>query len=239
MQICPSCGVELAETAKICPLCRSSPVSSSGAVPFSEPPFSPGIPETDPFETLPPSDKQKIFLEIVFVCSLIASFVVFAVELIISRQLSWSLYPIIFIAYLCTVVCVPILMKRHPFFVFLIIALVTLFCVFLVAYVSGGLAWFFPVGMPIVLICEFAVIFCVLLTVYSRRQGVNIIAIILVGLSIVCVGIETVLDLYFAQRFLPDWSAVVATAGLSVSVFLFYLHYRFNNRASLKKLFHL
>jgi hypothetical protein len=239
MPICPSCGVELAESAKICPLCRSSLTLPPGSARESDVLSSMNESDIEVFETLSSSAKEKVFLEVFSVCSMIASFVVLAVELIISHRVRWSLYPIVSIAYLCALVCVPVLLKRHRLLALLIIAPASLLYVFSIALVSGGMFWFVPVGMPIVLIVEFAVAVCVMLSACARRKGVNVIAIILIGISIICAGVETVLTLYYSQRFLLSWSAVVATACLSVSVFLFYVHYRFKSRSSLKKLFHL
>ncbi len=240
MPICPNCGVELSETARMCPLCRELlPESGEGG---------PGPGTAGPngtagsgavFETLPPSYQRKIFLEVFSVCSLIGCLVVLAVEVIISRRVWWSLYPITSIAYIDSLVCIPVVLKKIPALVGLILSLATLVFIFLIALVSNGLFWFWPVAMPIVLIVEVSVFVCVLLSVTSKRKGINVIAIVLLGISAICIGIETVLNLYIGRHFLITWSAVVATAAVAIAVFLFYMHYRFNNRSSLKKLFHI
>lgn len=238
MPICPNCGVELAETEKNCPLCRTALHDTTERIATGAT-YPEKVQITEDFETLPASDKRKVFLEVFSVCSLIASLVVLAVELIISRKIWWSLYPIVSIGYIYILVCVPIFFTLHRWRVLALLVPATPLYLFLIALVSNGMAWFLPIGLPIVLVAETALILCVVLVIFSKRKGVNVIAIVLSGISIICAGIETVLNLYFQQRFLLSWSAVVATACLSVAVFLFYLHYRFNKGASLKKLFHL
>lgn len=229
MLMCQNCGVELSDNAVNCPLCRM-PVG---------PDSSGDMQSVEIFNTLPASDKKKIFLEVFSVSSLIGCFVVVAVELIISRTFWWSLYPIGSIAYLFTLVCVPIIFQKHPRVVYFIIAAATLLFVFLIALVSRGMRWFWPVALPIALVVELSVSVCVAVAKRSGRKGLNVIALVLLGISAVSIGIETVLNLYTGRRFLLSWSAVAATAATAIAVFLFYVHYRFNNRSSLKKLFHI
>lgn len=229
MVICPACGVELADTVKICPLCKVVlPVVDSGDAGMNE----------EIFQSLSTADKKKVFIEVYSVCSLIGCFVVLAVELIINRRIWWSLYPIFSIVFLYSLCCVPLLLSKIPVLYSALICLSVVLYMYSIAFVSGGLFWFWPVALPIILVTEVSVLVCVVLSLRSDRQGLNVIALALLGVSFMCMGIETVLNLYTGKRFILSWSAVVSTAAVAIAVFLFYVHYRLNNRSSLKKLFH-
>lgn len=136
-------------------------------------------------------------------------------------------------------VCVPIILRKHPWIVFAILVPTAAVFVLAIDFLTFGVSWFLPVGLPIVLIIEGAAFFCVALSAASKRKGLNVIAIGLLGIAIIGVGIETVLSLNYAHRIMVTWSAVVATVALPIAGLLFYLHYRITNRASLKKLFRL
>lgn len=238
MLVCPNCGVELQDSSESCPLCRAAlrPSARGGG---SESTYPDAARDPEDFEGLPPVAKRKVFIEIFSVCSGIVCFVVLAIELLISRRIWWSAYPVISVCFAWVVVCIPILLRRLPWVVFAIIAPTALAFVFMIALLTSGLSWFFPVGLPVCLLVEGVSAGCVVLSAVSRRKGLNVIAIGLAGLAAVCVGIELVLNLAYARRFFVSWSAVVATAALPIAGLLFYLHYRITKRASLKKLFRL
>ncbi len=238
MPICPNCGVELASGSKHCPLCRET-ISSEGDSATSGFAYPDHTLDPENFEDLTGHDKRKIFLEVYSVCSLIACFVVLAVELLMDQRISWSLFPVVSLCYLWLLVCTPFILIRYPWLIFAVLAPASLIFIFLLDLLTQGLSWFFWVGMPIVLLVEGLSLGCIVLTAASKRKGVNVIALVLLGISLLCLGIEAILNLNYAPSFFLSWSAVVATAGIPVAGFLFYLHYRITKRASLKKLFRL
>jgi hypothetical protein len=235
--------VELEETAKHCALCRAAlphvqqrQEPSMGAE-ISNYPDKALDPED--FEGFTAEEKRKIFIEVFSVCSLIACFVVLSIEFLLAKRLWWSLYPVSSIAYVYVLVCIPMFLQRRPWMVFAILAPATLAFVFLIDLITNGLSWFPTLGLPITLLIEGVVLSCVVLSSVSKRKGVNVIAISLLGVAAICAGIEIVLNLNFVGRFFLSWSAVAVTVCLPISGFLFYLHYRIIKRASLKKLFRL
>jgi hypothetical protein len=243
MLLCPNCGVELADSSRSCPLCRTvlHPSSLPSAARSAEDPSTYPAKAQDPedFEALSADEKLKIFIEIYSVCSGIACFVVLAVELMLSKRIWWSAYPVVSVGFAWVLVCVPIILRRRPWLIVAILAPTAAAFVLAIDFLTSGVSWFLPVGLPIVLVIEATALACVTLSVASKRKGLNIIALGLSGVAVICVGIETVLSLNYAHRFMVSWSAVVATAALPIAGLLFYLHYRITNRASLKKLFRL
>jgi len=240
MPICPNCGVELAESARHCPLCRT-PIHSghehpadAGSGPYPEK-------TTDPeqFERLTEDQKRTVFLEVFAVCSIIACLTVLAVELLVDRRIGWSLYPVASVAYLYVLVSVPVAAGEHRWRAALLLALATPLYLLALDLLDPTRTWFLTMGAPIVLIVEAALLGAAAGITRLRHKGVNAIAVALISAAVACVGIETVTDLALTGSLTLAWSAVVAVTCLPIAGLLFYLHYRITRRASLKKLFHL
>jgi hypothetical protein len=204
---------------------------------------APGYPESardhDDFEGLTAPDKRKIFIEVFSVCSLIAVFVIAGIDLLLERSLTWSAIPIASLAALWLAVCVPLLLRSRPWLVLVILGpALFLYVLCIDLFEGGGLAWFPGMGAPIVALAEALAVGCGAIGAASRRKGLNIVALSLLAIAAFCLGLETIINLNLAHRAFLSWSAVVATAAIPVAGFLYYLHYRIINRASLRKLFH-
>jgi hypothetical protein len=190
-------------------------------------------------EDLTPEQRRKLFLELFTVCSLIAAAVVLAVNVLVEGRLSWSLYPLASIAWLWLLVAIPQILRRHPWLSFAVLGPSSLLFLLALDSVDGSLDWFPTMGLPIGLLLEGLAVACAVLSAAAKRKGINVIAIVLSGTVAACVGVELLINLNFAGRLFLSWSAIVAIAGLPLAGFLFYMHYRIVNRASLRKLFHL
>lgn len=238
MAFCPNCKVEVGSSVRHCPLCRAA------VLPDDQPASAPQVyPEhvLDPedLEKLTPAEKLRIFLELFTACSLIAVVVVVAINMLLDQRLSWSLYPLASIAYLWLLVGIPAILSGHPWLVFAVLGPSSLLFLFLIDAFDGRLDWFLPLGLAIALMLEGAVVACSVLAGVAKRKGINVIAIILSGAVLVSVGIDVALSLNSGGGLSLSWSAIVLIVGLPLSGFLFFMHYRIVNRASLRKLFHL
>lgn len=237
MALCPNCGVELGAEATACPLCRA--VVTREQSPAGQGSYPEHIIDPEDLEKLSPREKRTIVVEIFSVCTLIASFVTVMVDLFLSRRLSWSVWPALSLALVWLVVCIPLILAKHPWLVFSVLGPSILLFVFLLDILDGRLSWFLPLGMPIVLVVEAGALASAVLIAATKQKGANVLGIVIAAVAFVCVGIEVALNLNYLHRFMLSWSAVVGIACLPVSGFLFYMHYRIVKRASLRKLFHL
>jgi hypothetical protein len=243
MALCPNCGVELGESAAVCPLCRA-PLPGSPAVGEAQAPAqASGYPgsamDPEDFEGFSDAEKKKVFVEVFSISSLIASFVIAAVDLLLNRALTWSVFPLVSLGMLWLSVCIPFILEGRPWLVFAALGPALALFVFSIDLLDGGgIGWFPRIGGPIVALTEGIVIGAVAWGGASKRKGLNIIAMSILAGAVFCTGVEITLNLALRGRFSITWSAVVATAAVPVSGFLFYLHYRITNRASLRKLFH-
>jgi hypothetical protein len=242
MAICPNCLVEVGNSVRHCPLCHGSidqgdtPAPAKG--PYPELAIDEALGGSDKND-LTPEEKRKVFLELYSVCSLIAAVVVVAVNILIDRSLTWSLYPLASFAYLWLIVDIPLILIGRPWLIFSVLGPSTLLFLLGIDAIDGSLGWFPAMGLPIGLLIEAVVVSCGVLSAISKKKGINVIAIVLTGVVLVCAGVEIVLNLNFERRLFLSWSAIVLIAGLPSAAFLFYVHYRIVNRASLRKLFHL
>ena len=252
---CPRCAVRLADDAPFCPLCGTSSVpelpldipTHPAAYPPSQAigiPGASGRPAAGReagygMDDLTASERGRIAVELLSVALGIALAVTILADLFSAHRLTWSLYSSVGICMAWLLSAIPILFHRHPWVVFSILAPSLVILVFLLDIFDGRLDWFLRFGAPIVLLLEACSAACGALIVAMKRKGLNIIAVLLAGVSVFCFGIETVVDLN-AEGFLsPSWSVVVAFAMVPMAGILFYLHYRIVHRASLRKLFRL
>ena len=238
MALCPNCKVEVGDSARHCPLCHALvQPGDSPPTPFHI--YPERIIDPEDQDKLTPRERRTIFLELYTVCSLIAAIVVMAIDLLFDRRLSWSLFPIASFSYLWLLVCIPVILIGHPWRIFAVLGPSSLLFLFLLDTFDGRLEWFLQLGLPLGLLIEGAVVACGTLVNAAKRKGTNVIAIILTGAVLVCVGVDIVLNLALYHVLSVSWSAIVVIAGIPLAGFLFFMHYRIVNRASLRKLFHL
>lgn len=248
MIVCPRCGVRLAGDATHCPLCRG-PVEhiqnqpsaeASGSDTERDTRYTVVPPGLDDFEHLPAVSRNKIAAELFTVCSAIACAVVISVDLFGDGKIFWSLFPVASIAYLVSTVLSLGMIRRHPAAGYTgQVASIVLFLAIL-DWLTGGPSWFWPGAVAMVVSVEVPVLVVALAVRAMKKKGVNVIAVILAGLSAVCIGLELSIE-YGLGTTDPrlDWSLIVSMASLPIAILLVYLHYRVTSQSSLAKLFHL
>lgn len=241
MPVCPDCGVELAESARHCPLCHSAvePDGETQAGGSGAPSFPEKTVDPEQFDQLTSSQKRKAFLEVFSVCVAIVCVTLLGVELLVDRRISWSLYPIASVLYLFILVSVPVAADSHHWRAAILVSFATPLYILALDLMDPTRSWFITTGGPIVLIVEGSILGSAVFISRLRHKGVNAISIALVAAAAGCVGIEAVSDMAASGSVELAWSAVVAVTCLPVAGLLFYLHHRITRRASLKKLFHL
>jgi hypothetical protein len=239
MPYCPKCGVELDEGLTSCPLCKSPVIGEKDG---KENPAG-AFPETayDPetLEGLTVSDRKKVAMEVISVSFAIALAVTVLINLTVNKTVSWSLFPVSSLIFLWVVISSMIVFEGRTWLIYAIIGPSILVFVFCLDVLDGPVKWFLDVGLPLVLVLELVVALTTLFVSLMRRKGMNLIAIILLGINFLCLGIDGVLTHRFGGQMSFGWSVVVSIALVPISAFLFYLHYRITKQASLKKLFRL
>lgn len=235
MPYCSKCGVEVDSDIKKCPLCQFTiPEIEELNSDLSKFPIA-----INEYPQQLTNLKIKIFksIAIFFISTII---ILLLLNRKISGGITWSKYTsLIFSA-----------MVMYAFFgfgfiksfkkAFTGVAMTTIALLFLIDAIKGGLTWFAPIGLPIVLAIFFIVMIIVYISKKSRSRGLNVIAYSLLGISVLCLVIEFCLTNYVYGFVDLSWSTIVCVQLFALSVILFYIHYRFPEKYKnrIKRFFH-
>jgi len=232
MALCPKCGVELDEGLTSCPLC-GTPLTSDEGRPRES------IFDPEDREKFTEDERRTIAWEVVSVSAGIAAAVVCLVDLLLERTLSWSLYPISSLIFLWILFTAVLRLGKRPLSATIVAAVALPLYLLVLNLIEGSLTWGPTLAVPIAIIAELAAGLVVFAMSKVRRKGANVIAFCLLGVSLLCIGIDASLNLYFEAHLGLRWSTIVATALVPVAGFLFYLHHRVTKKSNLRKLFRL
>jgi hypothetical protein len=241
MNLCPNCGVDLGDDARSCPLCgvrvgpgSDKPESKLTPLPHIEPLFDP-----DGKGNFTPHEKLFIMREVVTVCLAIAAGSAVAINFLVSGSITWAFYPVAAIVFIWLCVGLPLYLPRHPGIVLAAAAIGLLGFLGVLDLIDGpSTHWFLPLGLPLALACEVFGIGTVLAVIKARRKGLNIVSIILFGVTAICLSIEYLTDKFLHGEVHLEWSSIVAFALMPVGIFLVYIHLRVATTTSLRKFFH-
>jgi hypothetical protein len=249
MNSCPSCGVYLSDAAKTCPLCGSRAVASDDHGDGRIPAAPSGIrrafslaesrPSADQGDRLTPTETRRMAVELISVSLGLILVISTGIDFLIAKGISWSRYTTLVLAMLWLASSIPLILRRHPFLIFAVLGPSLFLEVFLWSLFSGSLDWFIPLGIPILVACEGAVVGSGAIIAAQRRHGLNSVGVILAACVFVCIVTDAAVVYFLAGRFALTWSIVVCISAIPVAGLFFYLHYRVTNKASLRKLFRL
>jgi hypothetical protein len=232
MAYCPKCGVELDAEARACPLCgtRLEKKEEKGA----DQDQPKGQDERRPAR----SRKQGArAVEVVSVLAGIAAVLDIGIDLYSSGGLSWSPIAIVAMAMIWLAVAMPLILKGKPWIIFAVLAPGELALLFLIDVFDRAPWWFFRIGMPVYLVSLGLALAVVVLSVISKRRGLNVAGYILAGAALECLAIEIILELAAGQALKLIWSPIVALACVPAAGLLIYLHYRVINKPLKRKLY--
>lgn len=228
--ICPNCGVILDEGVEVCPLCKSGPDEGSNEQT-----------ELYPSDILHLSEKKsRIHLwELSAILAFSASLICIIVDMVIIKGLDWSLYAITSIAGLWLFITAFAFLLKRPFLLGLSLSLVTLAVLIIFDLLSPPLSWFVSIGLPVSL--SFWILFSIFLFTVRKlsSRGFNVLAIVFIELSILCLCIELFTDLALKDKIVIDWSAISAATLVPIAGILFYMHYRMKRGKDLGSFFHI
>ncbi|HTX71656.1 MAG TPA: DUF6320 domain-containing protein [Rectinemataceae bacterium] len=233
MALCPECGVELDASVQFCPLCGAA-VQPEAHSSSRESMFDP-----EDRENFTEDERRTIAWEVLSVSTGIAAVVVCAVNLFVDRRLTWSLYPIVSLVFIWVLFTMPLRLGKRPLLAALGAAVALPGFLLALNLIEGRLSWAPVIALPIALVAELSAAVVAFATSRAKRKGANVIGFCLLAVALLCMDIEATISLYFFGRLVLQWSAIVATALVPVSGFLFYLHHRVTKKSNLRKLFRL
>ncbi len=262
MKYCPRCKITIDPSHENCPLCGTvlianpagpveptSPVDYPGRdadkeLPLRDGPLAasrgdvPTYNETFPSELSPPQ-QRKVAFELLSVAGGFGLVIPILVNLFASRHLSWSLWSSVGVALFWSLSALPLLFWRKPRVLITVVLPVVLALVACFDLINGSFEWFPNLGAPLILLVSAVVGGVAAIFRVYRHRGLNVVALFVAACAVLLFGIELIVDFYLDRHLDLGWSIVTALALIPTSGFLFYLHYRIVDRASLKKLFRL
>lgn len=210
MSYCVNCGVELDQTAEVCPLCHTPVLNPRELVDRQSPkPFP-----TEKSEVSLPSKWELALL----ISAMLASMAVCCgvLNLLLHRETAWSLY-VIGAAVMLWIFLVPPLLRRG------LSPVVQLLCdmgavaayVLAIAWNLAGMEWYLRLALPIIL---WLGLILLVLTLRRHHSILTTITTILGMIGLFLVGVELVCDWYFCQGWEPGWSLVVLVVMVALMI---------------------
>lgn len=229
-KICPNCGVELDEGIDLCPLCDNTNKTKEKRSKASY-----------PSDILDMSEKKhRIYTwELSGIIAFSAILVTFIVDLVLEKGIDWSLYAITTIAGIWILQTAFTYLFKRPIFLGLIMVVDILAMLVLFDLFEAPVNWFVGLGMPICL--SFVLLFTGFLYILKKftTKGFNIVAFVLILISMLCILIEVFSDLYLTMSVKIGWSAIAAVSLVPISWILLFIHYRLKKGNDLRSFFHI
>lgn len=234
MAICKKCGVELEQGIIDCPLCLEPLLEGEGPTVKNQ-----NENENPGYSPLNKKEKTRLFWELSTLFHFSALVVVFLIDLITNKSLTWSLYAIIGIiaSYIYITLLSTAVKKLWIFLPGLLIN--SLGLMLLLDLMNNGINWFFNPGLPL---AGFFVLLLGLIMIFAfrtRDKGFNIIGLASMAIGVYCILAEVFISLANKDEVNLSWSVIVAASILPFSLFLFFFHYRLKRGTSLRRFFHL
>ena len=227
--ICPNCGVILDEGLEICPLCKSRPKEDSNEKG-----------ELYPSDILHLSEeKSRIHAwELSAIIAFSANLICIIVDMVIVKGINWSLYAVTSVTGLWLFITSFTFLLKRPAMLGISLAITTLAMLIIFDMLSLPVTWFMGIGLPISL--SFWILFAIFLFILRRLRwkGFNVLAIVFIELSALCIVIDIFSDLALRDKIFIDWSAITAATLVPIAGVLFFIHYRMKRGKDLRSFFH-
>ncbi len=234
MSYCVNCGVELDDTAAICPLCHTPvqnpnrPVDRDSPTPF---PAEPG---------LVPLQARRAAAALVSAMLGAAAVSCGLLNLILPARHLWSLYVIGAAAMLWVFLVPPLLWRAlpGPVMVLLDTGAAALYLL-AIAWELDGLDWYLRLALPAVALLGAIVLALVLLLAGGRRSILSSTSLLIGASAVFLAGLELLGDRYFYGQWQPGWSLVILIVAGALEIPLIVVRRVPSLRQEVRRRFHL
>jgi hypothetical protein len=93
-------------------------------------------------------------------------------------------------------------------------------------------------ALPILFAINLLAIAVIMIIKSARTRGLNVFALIVVSIALLCVSVEASISMYTRNSIYLRWSIIVAACLLPVTAALFFMYFRTKNNTDLQKIFH-
>lgn len=214
MSYCVNCGVELAPSEKLCPLCGVEVINP--AQPMPDNPWQPYPHRDDP---LIERMNRRFIAAVLSIALAFPTAICLAIDYIYVGHLSWSLYVAGALTMLWCWVAPAFLFKKPRF-----LTVMPPVSISLAAYLYGiealqpqPVQWFLPFALPLVLWLTALITLLALLGQAKIIQGFAIPASILVAVGLLAAGVDLLISLFLKEGWRLSWSWFVLISCLAVA----------------------
>ncbi len=230
MSYCVNCGVRLSESEKECPLCGTEIINPKN--PWKEP-------KTGPYPKRVENIVTKVNVQYGALLASLLLIIPVAVTLfadtIADNKVGWSLWVLGAAIVVFFSVLFPLLYKKpHPYYYLIIDTVVLGAYLWTISY-NTSTEWYFPLGLPLVLLLGG----CVFVSVYIFRRGRLSVFLkwafqfAIIGLCMV--GIEIIINNYIGKIPMINWSVYVLISCLIFSIIMMTLNRKKNLQEEIKR----
>jgi hypothetical protein len=230
MVVCKQCGVELESGMQVCPLCET-PVIDGRKIKEKS------VKESFDDQRVKPRLLKHILWQIACVLLLSGILATLIINLSTVGQVTWSMYPVT----ICLIVlsyASLIALWNAKLIIQIITGWIASSAVLVVVQLYTAEDWPLNLALPIVSAVNMVSMLLILILSTIKVKGLNILAVVFIGVAIVCLIIEGILSLYFQNQMQFRWSAVVSACLLPVIAAIVFMYLRTRNNSDLKKIFH-
>ena len=229
MPYCPKCGVEV--ESNHCPLCNHQIKQNIHTIPFSH------VVEIEKKKIyFSNRDKKRIFHASTIFFAILVTSICVTVDLLLDSEISWSIYPIIAVWSLALITSASIYV--NGILKGIVILLLNLLMLFLLDIQIPVKNFFLMISLPISFMTS-VISFTIYITIKkSKRRGMNIPGYILIGLTIVNILIDLLVQNFIHGIPKLTWSLITTVTLVPIALFLLYIHYVLSKKIDLSKIFH-
>lgn len=236
MPYCVKCGVELDGNVPNCPLCGTSvtlPESEWGtARKYPDPEV------TEVRDRYTTEERYRKALEAITLLLLVPFLILMSIDIIVTRNLSWSRIPLTALVYTWMIFFFPLFFRKNPAIVIIgEVTSVTMLVAMIDFVANFRFEWFLTVAVPLLVFLFVLVSLVVLLSAGAKRKGANIAAYIIAAVGLFCVFIEIIVGYSIYSDVRLFWSPFVLAPCLVIAASLLYFHHRIKRLKGFRRFF--
>lgn len=235
MNYCNNCGIELDDNILVCPLC-GSPASKER---LKESKSFPDYIPRDEKKRRPPAERIKIAFSVISFVILTTILLLITVDYELSGEISWSVYPILSLLLVWTLISAGLFIYKWPFLLLgSYFFAISLFLIAIDYYANGRFSWSIFLGIPITFVIFLSVLFLIAFMAKGKKEGFFFIGIFMFAISILCTGINVFINMYLKTDSIVNWSLIVDAVTVPAGAFFLYLHFGLKKELHVEKIFH-
>ncbi|MBT1706356.1 DUF6320 domain-containing protein [Chryseosolibacter indicus] len=233
MVICRECGVELEDDMINCPLCETPLTRNIGNGNITQKKITRSKPEVERKYAL-----QRVLWQVTSVLLLSGIVSTLIIDLSVHGEVIWSVYPVS-ICMLCFSYA-SILSFWRSKLVYQLLAgwVISTFILLAFDFYMPYSKWLIHLSLPILCALNVVVIPLIVILYKVKRKGLNVLALIFVAITLICLIIDGIVSVYFLGAIKLQWSIIVAACLLPVVAALLFMYLRTRDNADLQKIFH-